>query len=141
MVQFLSINFFSWISSIFVGFLKSPRFFVSSCIYEYCSPYSSSSMAVQPNLGLGLFNPPPPAISILCTPSPVPALQYTLTLPCPLQLTVSFWAFQLLFFRIYEYYFHAMIQVQVLKKISFQGALICRLSGSSASIFNGQAVS
>ena len=32
MVQFLSINFFSWISSIFVGVLKSSRFFVSLCI-------------------------------------------------------------------------------------------------------------
>ena len=31
MVQFLSINFFSWISSIFVGFFKSSRFFVSPC--------------------------------------------------------------------------------------------------------------
>ena len=29
MVQFLSIIFFSWISSIFVGFFKSSRFFVS----------------------------------------------------------------------------------------------------------------
>ena len=32
MVQFLSIIFFSWISSIFVGFFKSSRFFVSPCI-------------------------------------------------------------------------------------------------------------
>ena len=32
MVQFLSINFFSWISSIFVGFFKSSRFF---CITLY----------------------------------------------------------------------------------------------------------
>ena len=32
MVQFLSINFFSWISSIFVGFFKTSRFFVSLCI-------------------------------------------------------------------------------------------------------------
>ena len=32
MVQFQSINFFSWISSIFVGFFKSSRFFVSPCI-------------------------------------------------------------------------------------------------------------
>ena len=31
MVQFLSIIFFSWISSIFVGFFKSSRFFVSPC--------------------------------------------------------------------------------------------------------------
>ena len=31
MFQFLSINFFSWISSIFVGFFKSSRFFVSPC--------------------------------------------------------------------------------------------------------------
>ena len=29
MVQFLSIIFFSWISSIFVGFFKSSRFLVS----------------------------------------------------------------------------------------------------------------
>ena len=32
MVQFLSINFFFWISSIFVGFFKSSRFFVSFCM-------------------------------------------------------------------------------------------------------------
>ena len=32
MVQFLSINFFSWISSIFVRFFKSSYFFVSPCI-------------------------------------------------------------------------------------------------------------
>ena len=31
MVQFLSINFFSWIYSIFIGFFKSSRFFVSLC--------------------------------------------------------------------------------------------------------------
>jgi hypothetical protein len=31
MVQFLSIKFFCWISSIFVGFFKSSRFFVSPC--------------------------------------------------------------------------------------------------------------
>ena len=36
MVQFLSINFFSWISSIFVGFFKSSRFFVLLCIYALC---------------------------------------------------------------------------------------------------------
>ena len=32
MVQFLSIKFFSWISSIFVGVFKSSRLFVSLCI-------------------------------------------------------------------------------------------------------------
>ena len=32
MVQFLLINFFSWISSIFVGFFKSSRFF---CVALY----------------------------------------------------------------------------------------------------------
>ena len=32
MVQFLSIHFFSWISSIFVGFFKSSRFF---CVILY----------------------------------------------------------------------------------------------------------
>ena len=35
MVQFLSINFFSWISSIFVGFFKSSHFFVSSFTYNF----------------------------------------------------------------------------------------------------------
>ena len=35
MVQFLSIIFFSWISSIFVGFFKSSRFFVSPCITRF----------------------------------------------------------------------------------------------------------
>ena len=32
MVQFLSVNFFSWISSIFVGFFKSSHFF---CVTLY----------------------------------------------------------------------------------------------------------
>ena len=32
MVKFLSIHFFSWISSIFVAFFKSSLFFVSLCI-------------------------------------------------------------------------------------------------------------
>jgi len=32
MVQYLSINFFCWISSIFVGFFKSLCFLVSSCV-------------------------------------------------------------------------------------------------------------
>ena len=32
MVQFLSIIFFPWISSIFVGVFKGSRFFVSPCI-------------------------------------------------------------------------------------------------------------
>ena len=40
MIQFLSINFFSWISSIFVGFFKSSRFLVSLCILlDYNSNY------------------------------------------------------------------------------------------------------
>ena len=35
MVQFLSINFFSWISSIFVGFFKSSFFFcVTLCVLK-----------------------------------------------------------------------------------------------------------
>ena len=34
MVQFLSINFFSWISSIFVGFFKSSRFLCDPVCYE-----------------------------------------------------------------------------------------------------------
>ena len=36
MVQFLSINFFCWISSIFVGFFKSSRFF---CVSLYFSEH------------------------------------------------------------------------------------------------------
>ena len=33
MVQFLSINFFSWISSIFVGFSKVPVFFLFHSVF------------------------------------------------------------------------------------------------------------
>ena len=57
MVQFLSINFFCWISSIFVGFFKSSHFFVSLCIIlymisllcwymeeGYCTEYSDCAM-------------------------------------------------------------------------------------------------
>ena len=39
MVQFLSINFLYWISSIFVGFFKSSHFFVSPCIIFKLSSY------------------------------------------------------------------------------------------------------
>ena len=38
MIQFLSINFFSWISSIFVGYFKSSRFLCHSVLnskYKY----------------------------------------------------------------------------------------------------------
>lgn len=41
------------------------------CVY-------SSSVALQPNLGLGLLNPPSPNITILCRPYPVLALQHPL---------------------------------------------------------------
>jgi len=40
MVQFLSIILFSWISSIFVRFFKSFRFFVSPCISSHDNLYS-----------------------------------------------------------------------------------------------------
>jgi len=43
MVQFLSIFFFCWISSIFVGVFKSSRFFVSPCITEYVGWRSNAS--------------------------------------------------------------------------------------------------
>ena len=49
MVQFLSI-FFSWISSIFVGFFKSSRFFVSPCTHYwlYCSwDYQTLTLCAQ----------------------------------------------------------------------------------------------
>ena len=42
MVQFLSINFFSWISSIFVGFFKSSRFLchpVPMVFYKFCNNF------------------------------------------------------------------------------------------------------
>ena len=42
MVQFLSISFFSWISSIFVGFFKSSRFFVSPCTKPIYIQHSGS---------------------------------------------------------------------------------------------------
>ena len=42
MVQFLSINFFSWISSIFVGFFKSSRFFCVTLYKEYIRTYTAS---------------------------------------------------------------------------------------------------
>ena len=51
MVQFLSINFFSWISSIFVGFFKSSRFFVSQCINlgrdSSCIGYYKTGVFIQ----------------------------------------------------------------------------------------------
>ena len=46
MVQFLSINFFSWISSIFVGFFKSSRFFCVTLYY----PFSPVLVNPPPNL-------------------------------------------------------------------------------------------
>ena len=42
MVQLLSIKFFCWISSIFVGFFKSSRFFVSPC--TKCSDHRTISL-------------------------------------------------------------------------------------------------
>ena len=47
MVQFLSINIFSWISSIFVGFFKSSHFYVSHCsIVHYSNVLNAKDMAV-----------------------------------------------------------------------------------------------
>ena len=50
MVQFLSVHFFSWISSIFVGFFKSSSFFVSPCIYLQHSQqmFQVTSSSLQP---------------------------------------------------------------------------------------------
>ena len=58
MVQFLSIIFFSWISSIFVGFFKSSRFFGSPCIMEYIVYYTipggpGSAVGIVTGYGLG----------------------------------------------------------------------------------------
>ena len=46
MVQFLSIIFFSWISSIFVGFFKSSRLFVSLCLYMYSVKHNNVFVAL-----------------------------------------------------------------------------------------------
>ena len=46
MVQFLSVFFFSWISSIFVGFFKSSRFFVSPCTYVSASVINGTIFGV-----------------------------------------------------------------------------------------------
>ena len=56
MVQFLTINFFSWISSIFVGFFKSSRFF---CVTLYNrlpedGPSSSEHVEVVKNYNISL---------------------------------------------------------------------------------------
>ena len=48
MVQFLSINFFSWIFSIFVGFFKSSRFFVSPCISTCFAQFSQQTAITSP---------------------------------------------------------------------------------------------
>ena len=57
MVQFLSIIFFSWISSIFVGVFKSSRFFVSLCIFWKFSytAYSTSLLAEVGLFSVGFF--------------------------------------------------------------------------------------
>ena len=62
MVQFLSINFFSWISSIFVGFFKSFHFFVSSstfavlCDSLLCSEQSMPAGQIsQTRTGSGVY--------------------------------------------------------------------------------------
>jgi len=51
MVQFLSINFFSWISSIFVGFFKSSHFFVSQCVCVHTNEMCWKFPTQQQTLG------------------------------------------------------------------------------------------
>ena len=48
MVQFLSIIFLAWISSIFVGFFKSSHFFVSPCIRHARMHMTSFSAQSRP---------------------------------------------------------------------------------------------
>ena len=57
MFQFLSIIFFSWISSIFVGFFKSSRFFVSSCTTSIFGAPRMAGPQKQPQTALGLTRP------------------------------------------------------------------------------------
>jgi hypothetical protein len=68
---------------IIVVILTQPDIFMSLCRLSFgiaCQQlwnisYSSSysSMALQPNFDLGLCDPPPLSISILCRPTPIPA--------------------------------------------------------------------
>ena len=50
MVQFLSMIFFSWISSIFLGFFKSSRFFCVTCTCSSLSLHLLSSLFSSPKL-------------------------------------------------------------------------------------------
>jgi hypothetical protein len=50
MVQFLSINFFSWISSIFVGFFKSSRFFCVTFINRTTARFPTSTLRLSVKL-------------------------------------------------------------------------------------------
>jgi hypothetical protein len=56
MVQFLSIKFFCWISTIFVGFFKSSRFFVSSCISSWVAKFVNFNALTLVFLGTILSN-------------------------------------------------------------------------------------
>jgi len=51
MVQFLSIIFFPWISSIFVGFFQSSRFFGSPCTYCYPTAQNMPQLKYLPQVG------------------------------------------------------------------------------------------
>ena len=51
------------------------------CYLQTVFSDSSSPMALQPNFGLGLFNPPPPNISVIYRPSPILAFQHPLSIP------------------------------------------------------------
>ena len=55
MVQFLSIIFFSWISSIYVGFSKFPVSFVSLCISIFSVRHSLENKRVFLELYIVLF--------------------------------------------------------------------------------------
>ena len=57
MVQFLSINFFSWISSIFVGVFKSSRFFCHPVFRENLlfRKHSQCSQFILPSVPLRIL--------------------------------------------------------------------------------------
>jgi len=74
----LHLKFLHWVltSGNVMGGNTSEKYFAS--MFRVCFFFCvySSSVALQPKLGLGLFNPPSPGISVLCRPYPVPELQH-----------------------------------------------------------------
>jgi hypothetical protein len=67
-IHSLHLTFLHWVltSGNVMGGNISEKYFASIFRVSFLFCVYSSSVALQPNLGLGLFNPPSPGISILC---------------------------------------------------------------------------